>query len=357
MGAPDLLTYSAPNMEAPKVDAIPSQTLELAYAYYALSRPDSQQRVSELPWLQTLYAKHQDLVEAIKAFWPQDEAEAGGGLLLFMMVGELGYARDPDVERLFGEFGKIPGRLLEQATAYRKKIEAHEDKAKRQKELENLNSMGVQLAELKQPERRKRFVVLLKRLWKVLQPIWKEEGYAQAKRASEVFLAKYRETGNVLDAIPAHHFTQFEASQKHIQASLEKGKLLVTPLFFASGGGFSFDFADAHYLGYGIQSERLFETLSARVEEVAPKMKALSDSTRLMILTLIARYENFVLTVGDLAVQLDVTQPTASGHLKLLREAGLVTLEKHGNKAYYHVNDVAIKEAIAQLSDLLLRSR
>jgi ArsR family transcriptional regulator len=198
---------------------------------------------------------------------------------------------------------------------------------------------------------------LLKQLWKALQPMWKEEGYTQSKRASEVFLGKYRETGKVLDAIPAHHFAQFEASQKHIQASLEKGKLLVTPLFFASGGGFSFDFADAHYLGYGIQSERLFEKLSARVEQIAPKMKALSDPTRLMMLTLIARYENFVLTVGDLAVQLGVTQPTASGHLKLLREAGLVALEKHGNKSYYHVSDVAIKEAMAELSDLVLRPK
>lgn len=356
MNASDILTFSAPDVQIPKVDAMPSSTLELAYAYYALTRPDSAQRTNELPWLKTLYTKHGDLVEAIRAFWPEDQcSEAGGDF--FMIVGDLGYARDHSVDRLFAEFGKIPERLIKQGESYRKKFQAYEDKGKREHELKSLEGMLERAAILKQPDTRKRYLNLLKQLWKVLEPIWKEEGYAESKRASEAFLNKYRETGNVLDAIPAHHFTQFEASQKHIQTSLEKGKLLVVPLFFAAGGGFSFDFADSHYIGYGIQSEHLFAKLLTRVEDVAPKMKALSDPTRLMMLTLIARYENFVLTVGDLATQLGVTQPTASGHLKLLKEAGLVALEKHGNKSFYHVNSEAIQQTIAEISDLVLRSK
>lgn len=356
MSVSDILTFSAPDMEIPKVDAMPSPTLELAYACYALTRPDSAQRTNELPWLKTLYTKHGNLIEAIQAFWPEDQrSEAGGDL--FMIVGDLGYARDQDVDRLFAEFGKIPQLLIKRGESYRKKFQAYEDKGKREHELKSLEGMLERAEMLKQPEVRKRYLALLKQLWKVLEPIWKEEGYAESKRASEAFLNKYRETGNVLDAIPAHHFTQFEASQKHIQTSLEKGKLLVVPLFFAAAGGFSFDFADSHYIGYGIQSEHLFEKLLTQVEKVAPKMKALSDPTRLMMLTLIARYENFVLTVGDLATQLGVTQPTASGHLKLLKEAGLVALKKHGNKSFYHVNSDAIKQAIAEISDLVLRPK
>lgn len=356
MSTSDMLTFSAPDVEMPDVDAMPSPTLELAYAYYALTRPDSAKRADELPWLKTLFTQHGDLVKSIQTFWPEDQrSEAGGDL--FMIVGDLGYGRDKDLERLFAEFSKIPERLIKQGESYRKKFLAYEDKSKREHQLKSLDGLLARAAILKQPDARKRYLDLLKRLWNVLEPLWREEGYAESRRASEAFMSKYRESGNVLDAIPAHHFTQFESSQKHIQTSLEKGKLLVVPLFFAAGGGFSFDFADLHYIGYGIQSEHFFEKLQTRVEEVAPKIKALSDPTRLMILTLIARYESFKLTVGDLATQLGVTQPTASGHLKLLKEAGLVVLEKHGNRSFYHVNGEAIEQAIAELTDLVLRSK
>lgn len=356
MSVSDILTFSAPAVEVPKVDAMPSPTLELAYAHYALCRADSPQRTKELPWLGMLYSKHPDLVEAIRTFWPEDQKEEAGGDL-FMVVSGLGYARDPDTERLFEEFSKVPERLIKQAETLKKKLGAHDEEAKRAKELKMYDRVLARFSQLKQAQPRKRFLALLKQLWKALEPMWKEEGYAQSKRASEVFLSKYRETGSVLEALPPHHFTQFEFSQKQIQASLEKGKLLIVPLFFASGGGFNFDYPDAHYIGYGIQSERLFEKLYARVKEVAPKTKALSDPTRLMMLVLIARYENFAPTVGDLAMQLGVTQPTASGHLKLLKEEGLLTLEKHGNKSYHHVNTEAIQEALAELNDLLVRPK
>lgn len=356
MSASELLTFSAPDVEVPKVDAMPSPTLELAYAYYAVCRPDSSQRTQELPWLATLYSKHPDLVQAIKGFWSEEEApEASGDM--FMVVCGLGYARDPDNRRFFEEFARIPERYIKQAESLKKMLEAHEDEFKRAKELKMYDQMLARFSRLKQAEPRKRFLGLLKQLWKTLEPLWNEEGQPESRRASQLFLSKYRESGSVLGAIPPHHFTQFEASQKSIQASLEKGKLLIVPLFFASGGGFSFDFSDAHYIGYGIHSERLFEKLYTRVKEVAPRIKALSDPTRLMMLVLIARYENFAPTVGDLAAQLGVTQPTASGHLKLLKEEGLLTLEKHGNKSYHHVNAEAIRQTLGELSDLLLRPK
>lgn len=356
MSTPELLTFSAPDVEVPKVDAMPSPTLELAYAYYAVCRPDSPQRTQELPWLGMLHAKHPQLVQAIQGFWPQQEASEACGDLFMVMCG-LGYARDPDNRRFFEEFAKIPERYIKQAESLKKLVQAQEDEARRARELKRYDQMLLRFSQLKQTEPRKRFLGLLKGLWKALEPLWNEEGQAESRRASELFLSKYQESGSVLEAIPPHHFTQFEASQKSIQASLEKGKLLIVPLFFASGGGFSFDFSDAHYIGYGIQSERLFEKLYARVKEVAPRIKALSDPTRLMMLVLITRYENFAPTVGDLAAQLGVTQPTASGHLKLLKEEGLLTLEKHGNKSYHYVNAEAIQQTLGELSDLLIRPK
>jgi len=86
-------------------------------------------------------------------------------------------------------------------------------------------------------------------------------------------------------------------------------------------------------------------------------MKALADPTRLMLLTLIARYESFAMTVSDLAKQLGVSQPTASAHLKQLKEAGLVSFEKHGNKTLHKVNSAALEATFEGLRKLLFHPK
>ena len=356
MASSEILTFSAPQVQAAQVEAMPSPTLELAYAYYFLNRKDSAQRVGELPWLAVLYGKHKSLVESIKTFWPEDGR--GGefkGDILLVAVCALGYARDADTKRLLEEFGGLPGRVVEYLEWARSETLAYLDRHGKDSHRKDYQGMIECFLMLGEPERGRRFLSSLKRLWKVLEPMWNEEGRAQAERASREFMAKYRETGDVLRALPTHHFTQFEGDSQAIRKSLENNKLLAVPLFFASSGGFNFDFTGAHYIGYGIQSERFFETLSARVGAAAGRIKAVADPTRLMLLTLIARYDGFDMTVSDFASQLGVTQPTVSGHLKLLKEADLVTLEKRGNKAIYKLNTPALEEAIGEFQALILK--
>ena len=62
--------------------------------------------------------------------------------------------------------------------------------------------------------------------------------------------------------------------------------------------------------------------------------RALGDPTRLEIFRLIAA-QSEALCVCDLVSQFEVTQPTISHHLKVLREAGLVTVSRRGTWAYY----------------------
>lgn len=354
MAPSEILTFSAPQAQTPQVEAMPSPTLELAYAYYALARQDSPQRTSELPWLGMLYRQHPDLVDSIKTFWPgvlTDSSDVPD--LLLLAVCSLGYARDPDLQRLFTEFGSLPKRAAAYLESARGEIFEHDHYHKEERKYGNLIE---HFAALQDSGPRKRFLALLKQLWKLLGPIWDQEGRLQAERASQEFTARYRETGDVLRALPAHHFVQFEDDRQRIRKSLEKNKLLVTPLFFATGGGFNFDFADAHYIGYGIQSERYFETLTARVAVAANRIKAVADPTRLMLLALISRYTGFDMTVSDFAAQLGVTQPTVSGHLKLLKDADLVTMKKKGNKAIYKVNTAALEEAIGEFQTLVLKN-
>lgn len=80
---------------------------------------------------------------------------------------------------------------------------------------------------------------------------------------------------------------------------------------------------------------------------VAVRFKALADPTRLRMLNLLLR--NGELCVCDLHAQFDLSQPTISHHLSLLRKAGLVRCEVRGRWAWYS----AEPGALGELADVL----
>jgi ArsR family transcriptional regulator len=83
--------------------------------------------------------------------------------------------------------------------------------------------------------------------------------------------------------------------------------------------------------------------------ELARMFKALGDPVRLRLLSLIASHQGGEACVCDLTGPFDVSQPTISHHLKVLREAGLVGSERRGTWVYYWV----IPSALQQLSSVL----
>ncbi|WP_083941934.1 ArsR/SmtB family transcription factor [Sanguibacter suarezii] len=68
---------------------------------------------------------------------------------------------------------------------------------------------------------------------------------------------------------------------------------------------------------------------------LALSFKALSDPTRLRLLSLVAAHENGEASVVDLTEPLNLTQPTVSHHLKILVDAGLLTRDKRGVWSIY----------------------
>jgi ArsR family transcriptional regulator, arsenate/arsenite/antimonite-responsive transcriptional repressor len=92
------------------------------------------------------------------------------------------------------------------------------------------------------------------------------------------------------------------------------------------------------------------EPLSAEAAvELAATLKALSDPVRLRLLSVVASHTGGESCVCDLSVGIDVSQPTISHHLKVLRNAGLLVSERRGSWVYYRV----VPEALRQLSHLL----
>jgi len=83
--------------------------------------------------------------------------------------------------------------------------------------------------------------------------------------------------------------------------------------------------------------------------DLARMFKALGDPVRLQLLSRVASHAGGEACVCDLSVGLDLTQPTISHHLKVLRETGLLECERRGTWVYYWV----VPSALAQLSAVL----
>jgi ArsR family transcriptional regulator, arsenate/arsenite/antimonite-responsive transcriptional repressor len=82
---------------------------------------------------------------------------------------------------------------------------------------------------------------------------------------------------------------------------------------------------------------------------MAKVAKALGDPIRMQIVDVLRRNAGRV-CVCELVPLFDLSQPTVSHHLKVLRDAGIVGSERQGLWAYYYVNPEALEEVSTWLS-------
>ena len=82
---------------------------------------------------------------------------------------------------------------------------------------------------------------------------------------------------------------------------------------------------------------------------VASVAKALGDPVRVQLVDVLRKHAGKV-CVCELVPLFELSQPTVSHHLKVLREAGVVGSERQGLWAYYFVIPGALKELSAWLS-------
>jgi len=71
--------------------------------------------------------------------------------------------------------------------------------------------------------------------------------------------------------------------------------------------------------------------------------KALSDPTRRKIILLLKKSD---MTAGEIADQFDMTKPSISHHLNILKQAELVIDERKGQNIYYSLNTTVFQEVV-----------
>src|SRR5919206_1034417 len=84
-------------------------------------------------------------------------------------------------------------------------------------------------------------------------------------------------------------------------------------------------------------------------DELAARFKALADPTRVAIVNRLAAAPE--VCVCDLTDAFELSQPTISHHLRILREAGIVEASRRGTWAYYRLVPEAVGALRAALGE------
>lgn len=85
--------------------------------------------------------------------------------------------------------------------------------------------------------------------------------------------------------------------------------------------------------------------------QTRPLLTALGDERRQDVIVFLLE-SGAPRSVGDIAVRLGLSQPATSHHLKILRDAGLLTVRRNGAQRLYELNAAAYPHLLVPLRDL-----
>lgn len=78
--------------------------------------------------------------------------------------------------------------------------------------------------------------------------------------------------------------------------------------------------------------------------------KAIADRTRRRILRLLRDQD---MAAGEIAAEFDISWPSISHHLKVLRQANLVLVERQGQELIYSLNTTVLHDLVAEFLGLV----
>ena len=255
------------------------------------------------------------LIDRANAFWGDGE-----GMLseeLDVLADAVGLLASPDVEPLFE-------RLLEPVElAGPPGLETEPESARRL-----VRARLVRLAA--DPDLRRGYVDVLRALWATFSSRWDGGLRDEAALVAAEWRRRLDAGADLLELLPEAHIARREPFTRMARDALAQGRVLLSPTMSGLGhiialpGGMSIAARPSH--DDPVVRRREAATI------VADALKTLAEPTRLTVLTQLAAEPS---GVSDLARALHIAQPTASVHVRKLREAGLLEARKVGAATIY----------------------
>jgi biotin operon repressor len=179
-----------------------------------------------------------------------------------------------------------------------------------------------------EPDLREAWLRLFRDTWEVVAGEWQAEGRDAAEALAWEVRTKLPEAGSYADLLPLVDGCDFGGLLPKLvgEAGAAGREVVLAPAWLGRKG---FLVALTDCLLWGPPNPPRPAGPSVEVRDRARRYKALGDPTRLAIFEASARRPR---TVGELARELGVAQPTVSNHVRVLRDAGLLDQEKGGGR-------------------------
>jgi DNA-binding transcriptional ArsR family regulator len=303
----------------------PSLVLDLSWAAHSVwSAPLRSQH----PVLLALAEDHAEVGRSLQAFWT-DELDCGAELQVLAHVA--GAFEENDLDRLLAVLGAARSRLPAELPL--------RSEAPRDREL-----ILARLRDLQDDGRWRTYCRLLEQLFAPLESWWRSTGTEAVERA--VVSARRAIEGGA-------DWTRMVSSgcallEDHLPDILTRGPQVVLAVCALFGKALYLDLPGCQLIGLGAGLGEL--GARARTEELARRMRVLADPTRLAILDHLRAGRR---SVGDIALDFDLAQPTVSAHVKQLRDAGLISATRRGARLELSVNLEALQAIASELSTLV----
>jgi DNA-binding transcriptional ArsR family regulator len=176
----------------------------------------------------------------------------------------------------------------------------------------------------RRPSLRRRWLELFAGLWEEMREIWETEGLAEVQEACRQVRSRLDGGEAVWDLDDRLESWRTDAVAGRVGA--------VVPSYFLGGWKVFMDLPGLVVVGLRLEGGDEVADLRRRAAPLAERMKALSDATRLAILAHVAARPA---RITDVARTFGISQPTASVHFRVLRDAGLVAAERRDGQTLY----------------------
>lgn len=315
---------------APQIRVAPSAPLELMWIMHFVE--SSHEHVGEYSPLEGLRRR---LGPELVGFWPDGIRQYSTDVIV--LAHRSGTLLDVDLDRFFDG--------LDEAIMDRRALPSL-----RSESADEVKAVAERLAALRtERARRKRYVELLGELWGSMRAEWLDEGRSAAT-AEAARWARAIEQGTPFRQLL--QTTQLWAARPQVDtladAAAEGGRLILNPCWWG-GKIHVIELDGLFYVGRGFrQPELSYRGVAATI---SASIKTLADPTRLAILLRLAREPA---TVTELARQFDLSQPTVSAHVQMLREAGLIDEKTVGRSAQLSASEEGVRRLFANAQESLL---